>query len=147
LGVDTLKKGLVIRDEFDEILNTKTKMAVLVGCNPVDQSLKFVMINSQITAKARTNHELRDRHVQISDQSYSFLTTLSHINCTQIIPRPLSKLEKRLNAGVAKVCGELTEDDLAKVIEQICLAKTVIPKDKRIVSAEFRLAPAVFEYR
>ncbi len=143
MGGVTLKKGLVIRDYFDEIWDSKIKMAVLVGSNSVDQTLKFVMINSRITQMAQSKPELRDRHVLIAPQSYPFLKTLSHISCTQIISRHLSKLQRRLDTGDAQIRGELSRGDLTKVIEQICLAKTVSRKDQRIVSAKFRLAPVI----
>ena len=128
MDLSWLKKGIVVRDEFQEIENVKIKMAVLVGVTPNGLDAKFLMINSQITAKARSRLEIRDR--QFAIDGYTFLNYLSYVNCAQVISRPLELLLKRMEEGKARVCGELREADLCKAIQEVQKAVTVKPKDK-----------------
>lgn len=146
MDLQQIKKGLVIRDYVDEIANPKIKMGVLLGINPSTEKLKFVLINSRMTDKARSTPALRDRHVAISPSSYSCLDRVSYIDCTQVVSRSLTTLKERIDRNRESVCGMLLPEDLAKVVNEVGRAVTVKPKDKKLITSEFRLPPIV-KYR
>ena len=137
MTLNRLERGVIIRDEFQEIQNVKIKMAVLVGLEPRVKVCKFFMINSQITCKARSIPQIRDRQVPID--AYDFLNYLSYINCAQVISRPLTRLRQRFDEGKAKICGQLREADLIKVFAQAEKAVTLSPKDKKLIASPFSI--------
>ncbi len=140
MSLSDLDKGSVCRGFVAEIEDAKYKIFIIVGYDPDNKELKSILINSRLTGFIRRNLELKKLQIYVDPNDYSsFLDHASYISCTTIISIHIETFLKRMRNGQARIVGQLTEDHLIRVCENIQKAGIIKRKDKKIIAQPFYL--------
>lgn len=142
MSLSDLDKGSVCRGFVAEIENAKYKIFIIVGYDPDNKELKSILINSRLTGFISRNLELKKLQIYVDPNDYSsFLDHASYICCTEIVSIDIKTFLERMRNGQAKIVGQLTEEHLTRVCENIQKAKVIKRKDKKIIAQSFVIPP------
>lgn len=131
LASHNFKTGAVLRYHIEFTNPPKIKRLVVVGFDAQKVLFASVLINTEINPKIFPNPALKDLHFELDVANRPYLDHTSFVNCAEIFEQEVEIVRNKLVEQVNTHVGELSEQDLAAVLEKIRGAKTISLKLKR----------------
>ncbi len=124
-----IRRGTILHSEiFDDI--DHGKFFAVIGISG-EMVAGFFFINSRIHPVIQRRPEQFAMQYVLRRQYYRFLKYDSFLCATSIQKVPVSKLTTSISSGQTIYAGELTEDDLAAVLNACRNSKLFSPAEKR----------------
>ncbi len=115
--------GIIPKDGYE----TRKKYFIVLGVDGDGNIYGGLVINSKINTNLPVI--VKQYHMKISKEKYSFLNYDSFVNCSQLLTTTLQKL-----LGCRKI-GQIMKEDLDLIIEAICES----PNENKMRLREFGL--------
>lgn len=121
---EALKIGTVfdIRDPYS--FDDKHKYSVIVGMSDDKFYIGTVFINSLVNTRAINSPELVALQYEILPSKYTFLRTLSYVDCSDLKDRMRSSLLQEINDS-GRILGTIAKNDLSSIIRLVLAAETI----------------------
>lgn len=118
LPIELLRQGvkrgsILISDSFEDI--DHAKFFAVIGISR-DELAGFFFINSRIHPIIMSKPKLLDMQFILSKENYKFLRYDSFLGANEVQVRKIAKLINTMQNGQTSIVGELTKDDLEKVL-------------------------------
>lgn len=124
-----IRRGsILLSDSFEDIDHAKF-FAIIGVYNDIIAG--FFFINSRIHPIIMAKPEQFAMQYQLSKGDYSFLRYDSFLGANELQTRPISSLTKSMQDGQTSIVGQLTDSDLAAVLEACRNSDLFTPKEKR----------------
>lgn len=137
---DWLKKGVVIRQFFEEMVDKeKFKRGVVVGQTTDRDQLLFVFIGTKMFKDAKWN-------IPLNNTEYDFLDHVSNLYCGRVTPVSYNKISKRVQENPKIVVGNLSPRHLNDALHRIEACPSVETKYKKIIRLNIP-KPLIVEYK
>lgn len=124
-----IKRGIILHSEIFEDID-HGKFFAVIGVSD-DMVAGFFFINSRIHPFMTSRPEQLDMQYPLKHSDYDFLKYDSFLCATVIQKIPISKLAETVANGKTVHVGELTEDDLAAVLQACRTSRLFRESDKR----------------
>lgn len=124
-----IKRGSVLLSESFEDID-HAKFFAVMGVYE-DRIAGFFFINSRIHPIVQRKPEQFAMQYQLRKEDYGFLRYDSFLGANELLIRPVSDLVKTMQNGQTSIVGQLTEKDLASVLEACRESKLFSAKEKR----------------
>lgn len=133
LPVELLRQGIrrgsiLLSDSFEDIDHSKF-FAVMGVCE--NHIAGFFFINSRIHPIVASKPEHFAMQYQLRKKDYSFLRYDSFLGANELQTRPIADLAKSIKDGQTSIIGQLTNEDLAAVLESCRNCILFSAKEKR----------------
>lgn len=119
LPLDLLKLGvnrgsILLSDSFEDI--DHAKFFAVIGISQ-DKLAGFFFINSRIHPIIMSKSRLLEMQFLLRKEDYKFLSYDSYLGANEVQVRTVDKIATSMQNGQTSIVGELTKDDLEKVLE------------------------------
>jgi hypothetical protein len=112
-----IKRGVVLLSSFEDIDHKKFFVVIGEGENDV---VGFFFINSNINRYIGKIEKFRNMQMHIKHSTYPyFLTHDSFIGGHKLMKIPKSTLARQIQSGEAQYRGELTPEDLERLLDNL----------------------------
>ena len=112
LGVN--RGSILLSDSFEDI--DHAKFFAVIGISQ-DKLAGFFFINSRIHPIIMSKSKLLEMQFLLRKEDYKFLSYDSFLGANEVQVRTLDKIVTSMQNGQTSIVGELTKDDLEKVLE------------------------------
>ena len=126
-----VKPGVVIKAFVPNTNPPKEKRFVLVGEKYDKLVFATVFINTEINANIFKDADTRQLHLPFDDADREYLDHPSFVDCSQLIFRDKSWLEKILAEDNTRLIGEVNQEDFSLIKKTIKSAKTISISHKK----------------
>ncbi len=124
-----IQRGLILlSDSFEDI--DHAKFFAVMGVYE-DRIAGFFFINSRIHPIVESKPEHFAMQYQLRKKDYPFLRYDSFLGANELQTRPLSALVKSMQNGQTSIVGQLTDEDLAAVLDACRNCDLFSAKEKR----------------
>lgn len=124
-----IKRGAVLLSESFEDID-HAKFFAVMGVYE-DRIAGFFFINSRIHPIMQRKPEQFAMQYQLRKKDYGFLRYDSFLGANELLTRSVSDLVKTMQDGQTSIVGQLTDEDLAAVLEACRESKLFSAKEKR----------------
>ena len=112
LGVN--RGSILLSDSFEDI--DHAKFFAVIGISQ-DKLAGFFFINSRIHPIIMSKSRLLEMQFLLRKEDYKFLSYDSYLGANEVQVRTVDKIATSMQNGQTSIVGELTKDDLEKVLE------------------------------
>ena len=109
-----VRRGTILLGAFEKI--DHKKFFVIIGENK-EKLIGFFFINSDICRSVRNKPHQFEMQMPIKREDYNFLNHTSFVAADKINTIRKDKVASDIVNGVTKIMGELTEDDLDRLLD------------------------------
>ncbi len=124
---NNIEIGKTFLIEIEEFQIEHSKFIIIVSENEENFILAFVVINSLINENVNYNTYLKNLHIEITPEQYSFLNHKSFIDCSELLTIEKQKLIEKIITNPECIKGIISDETLRKVHQKIT-DNTIIPR-------------------
>lgn len=124
VSIEELRVGTVIDIQDPYSFHEKHKYNIIVGISDDKFYIGTVFINSIVNTRAINSPELIALQYEISPSKYSFLRSVSFVDCSDLKDRMQRSLLKDINDS-GRILGSIAKDDLFAIIRLVLNAETI----------------------
>ena len=128
---NNLRIGSVLRYFNTDTRPPKVKRIVVVGFNEGKILFAYVFINTEINPNIFSSPRMRDLHLAFEASGREYLDHDSYVDCSQIKQEDSDAIKELMTQDFSVHIGDLSGNDIEKVVEKLKNAPTIDVKTKR----------------
>jgi hypothetical protein len=136
---EALRRGLVIYSHFPDI--DHPKYYIFMGLTEEPGIVYGFFINSTPPSLARKNPKILDFQIEITPESYDFLSHTSFINCWKYFIMDFHEMISGLIESPSKIRGHLAETHLQKALDLVKKNPTFSKLEKQTLTENLVIPP------